>query len=91
METSATAAQLPVFKLRSGGFPGKCEKLEKDLRGASKASKFNEFLAYSNCLTQSVASTVKKTLSLRDWMNKPGMNARFPAFTATLGIRSSLQ
>ena len=25
-------------ELRSGGFPGKCEKLEKDLRGASKAS-----------------------------------------------------
>ena len=23
--------------VRSGGFPGKCEKLEKDLRGMSKA------------------------------------------------------
>ena len=23
---------------RSGGFPGKCEKLEKDLRGMSKAA-----------------------------------------------------
>mmetsp|Transcript_85670 Transcript_85670/g.135962 ORF Transcript_85670/g.135962 Transcript_85670/m.135962 type:complete len:138 (+) Transcript_85670:85-498(+) len=46
---AAKKAEWNACLAKSGGFPGKCEKLEKDLRGASKAE------GIESCVDETIA------------------------------------
>eukprot|EP00930_Biecheleria_cincta_P065914 TRINITY_DN5184_c0_g1_i3.p1 TRINITY_DN5184_c0_g1~~TRINITY_DN5184_c0_g1_i3.p1 ORF type:complete len:162 (+),score=37.98 TRINITY_DN5184_c0_g1_i3:64-486(+) len=48
-EVAAKKKEWNTCLAKSGGFPGKCEKLEKDLRGASKAS------GVDSCVDETIA------------------------------------
>ncbi|CAK9013539.1 Hypothetical protein SCF082_LOCUS11974 [Durusdinium trenchii] len=80
MSVAAKKAEWNACLAKSGGFPGKCEKLEKDLRGASKAegvdSCVDETIALMRCTTSGARSKgcAAQFLAMRECNRSGGRN-----------------